>query len=527
VKLGRWTAVLAIVALGASVLPLAPTHGASAAAKKKCHYVTKKVHGKKTKVKVCTKVKKATPTPTPTATSSPPSLTPLAPAQLAHDVSVNLFEWSWPSVATECKTVLGPAGYGSVQVAPPEDSLAIPQYWYDVYQPADYNLTSRMGDEAQFKAMVATCRAAGVRVIVDAVINHTAGGGGTSYGGYSFTKYDHPGLFTSADYHYYPADCPNPDDQVHDYNDDFTEVTKCELLGLADLRTEAPNVRNTIAGYLNKMIDDGVSGFRVDAAKHIGEADLAAIESLLHKTADGQPPFMALEVMPGGSGQLAPAAFEPEGSLLGFDYADVLKIRFGTSIAGLQFLGVGTRWLPSDKVLVFVQNHDTERNGSTLSYRDGATNILATEFMLAWNYGTPQVYSSFTFNGTNDPPPTDAKGYVLATSCGPSWTCLDRNPGILNMVGWHNHVAGQAVANWYDDGSNLIAFSRGAKGWIAVNNGATPQTHTFATGLPAGSYCDVIHGNTASCAGNTVTVDAQGMASVTVPAKDAVAIQSP
>jgi hypothetical protein len=55
-------------------------------------------------------------------------------------VSANPFEWSWPSVAGECKSVLGPAGYGSVQVALPEDSLTIPQNWYDVYQPADYNL---------------------------------------------------------------------------------------------------------------------------------------------------------------------------------------------------------------------------------------------------------------------------------------------------------------------------------------------------------------------------------------------------
>lgn len=39
------------------------------------------------------------------------------------EVSANLFEWNWPSVANECTTVLGPAGYGSVQVAPPQDSV--------------------------------------------------------------------------------------------------------------------------------------------------------------------------------------------------------------------------------------------------------------------------------------------------------------------------------------------------------------------------------------------------------------------
>ena len=87
----------------------------------------------------------------------------------------NLFEWNWPSVASECTTVLGPAGYGAVQVAPPQDSLkrtelgngsdTILHPWWEVYQPVDYNLTSRMGNEDQFKAMVKTCRRAS-RVIV-------------------------------------------------------------------------------------------------------------------------------------------------------------------------------------------------------------------------------------------------------------------------------------------------------------------------------------------------------------------------
>src|SRR4030088_3011086 len=32
------------------------------------------------------------------------------------DVIASLFEWNWSSVANECTNVLGPAGYGGVQV---------------------------------------------------------------------------------------------------------------------------------------------------------------------------------------------------------------------------------------------------------------------------------------------------------------------------------------------------------------------------------------------------------------------------
>ncbi|OLB79774.1 MAG: alpha-amylase, partial [Actinobacteria bacterium 13_2_20CM_2_71_6] len=450
----------------------------------------------------------------------------------------NLWEWNWPSIAYECVRVLGPVGYGGVQVAPPQDSVSRTQAvdppvlhpWWEVYQPVDYDLTSRMGNEAQFRSMVATCRRSGVKVYVDAVINHMTGQGDTSYGGVHFTKYDYPGLYGYGDFHHPPTDCPTAGG-IDDFNN-FLQVTKCELVGLSDLRTESEKIRSTLAAYLNKLIDFGVSGFRVDAAKHIGQVDLAAIEARLHRTLDGTRPYIALEVFPGGPGKLAPAAFEGVGDLLGFDFAYQIHDAFKSypaagigNITDLQVFGTESGLLPADKTLVFVENHDTERNGSTLSYKDGATNVLATEFMLARGYGRPQVYASFTFTGNDDSPPADARGFITDTTCGSGWTCLDRVTGVANMVGWHNQVAGAPVANWYDDAVNLIAFSRGDKGWIALNNHTAAQTRTFATGLRRGTYCDIIHGSVANgaCSGPTVTVDAHGNATITIPAKDSVA----
>src|SRR6185369_2165596 len=62
-----------------------------------------------------------------TATGSSGSASAASAASTAgttsRDVLANLFEWNWPSVGRECTNVLGPAGYGGVQVAPPADSL--------------------------------------------------------------------------------------------------------------------------------------------------------------------------------------------------------------------------------------------------------------------------------------------------------------------------------------------------------------------------------------------------------------------
>ena len=476
--------------------------------------------------------------------------------EIQGGVVANLWEWNWVSVAKECTTVLGPAGYAAVQVAPPQDSTkrtalgngsdTVLHPWWEVYQPVSYGLTSRMGNEAQFKTMVTTCRKAGVKVIVDAVINHMTGQGTTSYGGRAFTKYNYPGLYSPADFHRYPQDCPiapnagsgDRNGTIADFNS-YTQVFNCELVGLSDLDTSSPKVRATIAGYLNKLIGYGVSGFRVDAAKHIGQTDLSAIEGELHRTLDGERPYIALEVSPGSPGVISPAAFEKQGSLLGFDYASALQTAFQSygsnsgNIGSLKVFGAASGLLPSERSMAFVVNHDTERNTdpTSLNYKNPA-HVIATEFMLAYGYGTPAVYSSFAWDlglpagdQTNASPPSDAAGLVTDTDCSNGWVCIDRNLGVKNMVGWHNYAGSAKVENFYDDGNNLASFSRGNRAFIAINNETATRTVTVTTGLPAGRYCDIIHGSVSGghCSGPTVTVGGNGRATVTIAAKDAVA----
>ena len=57
------------------------------------------------------------PQPRPTLTSQ---YRPSAHAA-AGDAFVHLFQWTWANVATECETVLGPAGWKGVQVSPPQE----------------------------------------------------------------------------------------------------------------------------------------------------------------------------------------------------------------------------------------------------------------------------------------------------------------------------------------------------------------------------------------------------------------------
>ena len=55
------------------------------------------------------------------------------------------------------------------------------------------------------------------------------------------------------------------------------QVRNCKLVNLADLALGHDYVRGKIANYLNHLIDLGVAGFRVDAAKHMWPGDLTAV----------------------------------------------------------------------------------------------------------------------------------------------------------------------------------------------------------------------------------------------------------
>ncbi|NUP20018.1 MAG: alpha-amylase [Streptomyces sp.] len=441
---------------------------------------------------------------------------PATPAQAdattSGDVIANLWSYNWDSVAAECTNVLGPNGYGAVWVAPPSESLKQTNYyWWDVYQPYSYDLNGRFGTAAQFASMVTACHAAGVKVYTDAVINHTAAQTGTGYHGTTITnKYDTPD-WDPDDYHT-SAECNDSDLIIDDWSN-LSEIQNCELLGLPDLETEDDDVRSGIAAYLNKQIALGVDGFRVDAAKHMPVADLNAIRAKLNSTTSGAQPYVFQEVYPGST----PAAsdYYASGDVLDFTYASRVKSAFQGNVSDLESLPSSGVLAPANSVS-FVTNHDTERNGLHMSYKDGDTYRLANVFQLAYKWSTPTVYSGFEFSSSDQAPPNSG-GFVTDTNCSNGWYCLQRDTAVTGMVKWHNAVGSQAVANWATKSSSVIGFGRGTAGYVALNNGSSAATYTFATGMADGTYANVIDNGA-----TTVTVSG-GNASLTIPAKSAIA----
>src|SRR5215470_19169594 len=154
-----------------------------------------------------------------------------------RDVIVHLFQWPWASVASECTNVLGPKGFGGVQVSPPQEHVVLPGNgypWWQDYQPVSYQLVTRRGDRAAFASMVQTCHAAGVKIYVDAVLNHMAGGASTGTGsaGSSYSHYAYPAVpYGTGDFHHCGR---NGNDDIVNWSDRW-EVQNCELVDLSDL----------------------------------------------------------------------------------------------------------------------------------------------------------------------------------------------------------------------------------------------------------------------------------------------------
>ena len=122
---------------------------------------------------------------------------------------------------------------------------------------------------------------------------------------------------------------------------------------------------------------------------------------------------------------------------------------------------------------------------------------------------------------------TRGDGWTMAVTCASSletaargqWVCEHRDPSILRMVSFRHVVAGTSINHWWDNGANAIAFSRGDKGFVAINDETTSLDTTISTGMAAGTYLDLI-------SGNPVQLDPAGSVHLTLAPRSALAIDT-
>jgi alpha-amylase len=474
--------------------------------------------------------------------------------QSGRDVVVHLFEWKWTDIEKEC-TWLAANNFCAVQVSPPNEHRIVtdPSYpWWQRYQPVSYKMGSRSGNEAQFRSMVTTCNNLGVYIYVDGVLNHMTGGGsGTGSDGSSYNgdSQSFPGVpYGNNDFNG-AAECPTSNLEIQDYNNAI-QVRNCRLSGLRDLKGGTTWVRDQIAIYMNKLIGWGVAGFRIDAAKHMWPGDIfATLQRLNYLSTTWFPgntrPYIYQEVIDMGGEAVSYNEYTYIGRVTEFRHGknlgDVVRKNSGQKLSYLKNFGQGWGQLSGMDAFVFIDNHDNQRGhgaggfGSILTFFESNMYKIANAFQLAWQYGHVRIMSSYNWprnivNGKDQNdwigPPTNGGGSTKDVTCfNGEWICEHRWRQITNMVKFHNAAIGQSVANWWDNGGDAIAFGRGNRGFIIINNENYSINQRLLTGLPAGEYCDVIScdnnrppcGNSGGGCRAAITVDSSGYATFNVP----------
>ncbi|XP_055837480.1 alpha-amylase A-like [Episyrphus balteatus] len=448
---------------------------------------------------------------------------------------VHLFEWKWKDIAQECEDFLAPNGYGGVQLSPPSENVIVDERpWFERYQPVSYNLTTRSGNEEEFRDMVERCNKVGVRIYPDVVFNHMAALSGRGTGG-SLSDPDNNNFpavpYTAEDFH--------PTCSLKDYSNP-KEVRNCELEGLKDLDQSKEHVRQKIVAFLNHLIDIGVAGIRVDGCKHMWPEDLKAIFSQLNdlNTEQGFPegsrPFIFQEVIDLGGESVSSSEYTDIGTVTEFRFSDKIGEIFN-KIQPLHTLNnFDNDFLPSDKALFFVENHDNQRQHGAggnhiLTFKQPKAYKMAIAFMLAYNYKNTRIMSSFDFTDKNQGPPTEDDGETILSpsfnedgSCGNGWICEHRWNAIRNMIEFRNVVKGTEISNWWDNEGDQISFCREDKGFIIFNQEDADLDEDFKVCLPAGTYCDIITGRKSgsSCTGKFITIDERGITHINIAADD-------
>lgn len=206
------------------------------------------------------------------------------------------------------------------------------------------------------------------------------------------------------------------------------------------------------------------------------------------------------------------------------------------SSPGIQYLispnpwGEAWAYLSSEHANIFVTNHDTERDGSSLNNRSpNNAYVLATIFMLGWNYALPTVFSGFDFVNFNQGAPQDGQtGLTQAVTCYQGgWRCEHRWLAFANMAFLRKRAASLKVSRTKVGNANQIgewallgllwawrpfgkicslsseyrhgftlAWAREGIAYVAINNDWSTWSTTFDTGLKPGS-CEAPHEITA------------------------------
>ena len=416
---------------------------------------------------------------------------------------LHVWSWNFPTIAENMKQIAD-AGFTMLQTSPVNACFS-PEggnvkilddeegNWYHYYQPTDWTIGNNIvGTEEEMKAMLDSAKKYDIRVLVDVLPNHTAFNIDLVTDEFYEAVGGRDKMFHSKGL-----------EGIQDYND-RTQCTHQGVGGLPDVNTENPLFQKYYMGFVNKLVNMGVRGFRYDTAKHIGvhsdPLDTAAgvTENDFWDVATGRKEVLGVSLaIPYDSlfvyGEVLQDKNVPEEEYAGYfgqtasTYGHVLReVLAKRSAKNIDVLSWYHRAAP-EYLTTWVESHDTYCNANESAGLTDSQIRTGWVFLTARQNGTPLFYSR-PMNSTRE-------NYFGDNLLGARGNDEFFHPEVVAVNKFRQEMDGQVEDIQIAPDGETIAVNRGEKGAAVINFALDKNAVELATKLPDGSYTDTVYGN--------------------------------
>ncbi|MGN1113192.1 MAG: starch-binding protein [Acutalibacteraceae bacterium] len=411
------------------------------------------------------------------------------------------WNWSFSGIKNNMQKI-AEQGFSAIQTSPIQpikestQGRSFNSGWWVYYQPAKFCIETSsqnaQGTKADFEAMCAEAHKYGIKVIVDAVLNHMANNGNNTV---SSIIQD---------------DIKNDPDCWHSITTNTSnwsnrwDITHNCMAGLPDLNTGNSKIQNYEKAFMKECVDAGADGFRFDGAKHIELpndlhnassnfwSELLGYTTSYAQSTRGITPYYYGEVLDNtGGGQTIVDEYTRYMSItVNASSNDIRNQVNNGNASGAKRSDIsfndGSSPAPN-KAVIWNESHDTYADGSSRGQSDSTLN------------------KTWALVGAR----AEAVGMYLARPAS-----YEQNIGIASLTAWANKEV-QAVNRFnnyfvgqteYLSSSGSIAYNeRGTSGVVLVNcSGTSTSVSVKANKMADGTYTDQVTGNTFTVSGGQI-----------------------
>ena len=420
-------------------------------------------------------------------------------ANISDGAILHTWCWSFNTIKENLNSI-AEAGFSAIQTSPINEVVVgenggMQLYgngkWYYQYQPTNYKIGNyQLGTLDEFKAMCSEAHKLGLKVIVDAVVNHCAS---------DFNA-------ISDDVKNIPGEAFHPRVEIESWSNRY-QVTQGKLTGLYDLNTQNPNVQQVILNYLKECLAAGADGFRFDAAKHIELNDDAPVDGhnfagdfwnvILNNGAE----FQYGEVLQGDGERIE--AYAKLMNVTASNYGKNLRAELEAGTLKLKAAGnFAVNDVDKSKLVTWVESHDNYADGS---YKTISNQMVKYGWAVIGAGGdTTPLFFSRPNNSTASKPWGD--NVIGARGDG---NYMSAEVAAVNH--FRNALVGEPVRrlNLKDSSgktnTSVLMVQRGTKGAVIINSSPNDFIVDNSTTVADGTYTDEVSGTTFTVSGGRMS----------------------